>query len=47
MRLDKGNITEIVEAGKVNGQCKSGEWNDIFGLFVAIDIMANADTIFA
>jgi hypothetical protein len=47
IRVDKGNETEVVEAGKVDGQWKSGEWNDIFGLFIATDMMANADTIFA
>jgi len=47
MRVDKGNETLIVEAGKVNGQWKSGEWNDIFGLFLATDMMATADSMFA
>lgn len=47
IRVDKGNETLVIDAGKVDGEWKSGEWNDIFGLFIATDMMATADSMFA
>jgi len=47
LRVDVGNVTDIFENGKVIGPWKSGDWNEIFGLFFATPDLMTADSIIA
>jgi len=45
VRVDGVNGTTVLETGKVAGAWKTGEWNEVFGLFMVTPEMVAADNV--